>query len=87
MKLPFTTDKIHHFVYSFFICTILCSLLSFLDSGKVIAFGITLAIGIAKEVWDSYNPNANAEMSDITADIFGTAFAVAIVIISKSIGG
>ena len=73
-------DKMKHFVWSFFIAVNVCAVLGILW-GSI----ITLAIGIAKEVYDKVSKKGCAEWLDMLADIVGILNAVSVIEIIRNL--
>lgn len=68
IKSIITTDKVHHFVYSYAITKALRTFLPW-----YYAAGIALLIGIAKEVYDKVSGKGCTEWKDFIADAAGIA--------------
>lgn len=67
-KINIRIDLILHFSISF----ILCSLLMIICSGSLLAPGITILIGIGKEIYDIYKPQPTGfSGKDLFADFLG----------------
>jgi hypothetical protein len=83
-KLP-AKDRQDHIVYSFAICITLTLFLSFLTSAPVIAFLVTLAIGLYKEIRDRYddNPSTTPDKRDFDSDVIGAILAVVVFVVAK----
>ena len=66
-KIGIRADLLLHFEVSALICLLLCILLQSWVAGL-----ITLAIGIGKEIYDEYKPNATGfDLWDLLADLIG----------------
>ena len=66
-KIGIRADLLLHFEVSALICLLLCIFLPSWVAGL-----ITLAIGIIKEIYDKYKPNATGfDLWDLLADLLG----------------
>ena len=63
-----STDKVHHFVYSYAITKVLRAFLP-----VYIAASIAFVIGIGKEVYDKVSGKGTPEWADLIADCGGIA--------------
>ena len=67
-RINVRADLILHFTVSF----IICSILMILFSGSLVAPGITLILGIGKEIYDNYKSQPTGfDGKDLFADLLG----------------
>jgi len=80
----FGTDKARHLIGSFILSGLSqMSLQRYarrdIRSSKAIGFGLSISVGLGKEIWDSSRKDNIFSYKDLTADILGSLLAVFIV--------